>query len=276
MTPTLKQIFSLFSNGKFEETAQAIKGLVSSNADICSQHVTLANMIMLGAGWQYVNKLLPPKTNFFFESGWLQSLISSRPVNQNGDAIPWFTYPCIDFLDGLNKTNWTVFEWGSGNSTVWWSKHVKQVVAVEDNEEWFAEVKKQISTNVDYSCCKDDSYYKRIKQFPDNYFDVIVIDGSYRNECAIESINKISKEGLIIFDNADGVDFKKAQILFMEKEFYRIDFWGLIPSYAYKNCTSIFSKSPAIFKPQSLQMDLSSSTGISCFQAIDRARLSNR
>jgi len=66
----------MYSQGKFEETAQLVKRLVASNADLCSMQVTLANMLITGAGWQYINKLLPPKTNYFFESGWLQSLVS--------------------------------------------------------------------------------------------------------------------------------------------------------------------------------------------------------
>jgi hypothetical protein len=227
-------------------------------------------MMIVGAGWQYINKLLPTNTNFFFESGWLQSLISSRPVNQYGEAIPWFTYPAIDFLDGFNKENWAVFEWGSGNSTIWWSKHVKKVIAVEDDTEWYNEVKNKISSNVEYSCCVNNEYYEKIREFDDGCFDVIVIDGAYRNECAAESINKINKDGLIIFDNSDGVDFKEAQLLFMENDFFRVDFWGLIPSYAYKNCTSIFSKSTNIFKPSWLQMNLKPSSGVSCFQAMDK------
>ena len=165
MTTQIQQIFSFFSQGKLEETAQLVKRLVKSNADLCSMQVTLANMIITGAGWQYINKLLPPKTNFFFESGWLQSLISARPVNQDGEAIPWITYPAIDFLDGLNKSEWTVFEWGSGNSTIWWSKHVSKVIAVEDNDSWFNEVKKQIASNVEYSCCKDKYYFEKIREF---------------------------------------------------------------------------------------------------------------
>jgi len=172
-------------------------------------------------------------------------------------------------LDGLNKTEWVVFEWGSGNSTIWWSKNVSKVIAVEDNDVWFEEVAKQIAPNVEYFCCKDVSYFEKIRQYPDNYFDVVVIDGAFRNECAIESINKVKNEGIIIFDNSDGADFRNAQLLFMEKNLYRIDFWGLIPSYAYKNCTSFYSKCSEIFRPKYLQMNLSSSTGQSCFQAMD-------
>src|SRR4051812_14883663 len=47
--------------------------------------------------------------------------------------IPWFSYAAIDFLDAALRTNMTVFEYGSGGSTLFFAKRAKSVFTVEDN-----------------------------------------------------------------------------------------------------------------------------------------------
>ena len=88
----------------------------------------------------------------------------------------------------------TMMEWGSGGSTIEFSKKVKKYYSVEHNWEWYNEVKNAIPSNVSL-------YYKQNKELPDNYsqaeyqhygeyldvvyeigemFDVVLIDGRAR------------------------------------------------------------------------------------------------
>lgn len=266
----IQTVYDLVKAGRLEESALAIKQTIQSGESIAGHNISMANILIAAGNWPYVNALLPKNTNFFNESGWLLSLLNNRPLNSEGLPIPWFTYPAIDFLDGVVSKDWTVFEWGSGNSTLWWAQNVSQVCAVEDNEAWFNEIKSQIPLNVDYTYKNGPDYYQEIRKYSNKYFDIIVIDGSLRNECALEAASKIKDEGIIIFDNSDSAESVKSQQYFIDNNFYRIDFWGLIPSYAYKNCTSLFSKSPDFIRAKHLQSKMKLSTGISCFQAMDQ------
>merc|ERR1711966_531323 len=44
------------------------------------------------------------------------------PHNPQGEPLPLFSYPCIEYLDHLNLSSATVLEFGAGYSTFWWAK----------------------------------------------------------------------------------------------------------------------------------------------------------
>ena len=47
------------------------------------------------------------------------SMEKSLPVDGAGNAIPLYTYPSIDYLEQLDFSESSVFEYGSGMSTLW-------------------------------------------------------------------------------------------------------------------------------------------------------------
>ncbi|PZS10133.1 MAG: FkbM family methyltransferase, partial [Chloroflexi bacterium] len=63
--------------------------------------------------------------------GWQRSVRTGLPVGPDGEAIPWFSYPALAWLDAVVTGSERVFEFGSGNSTVWFSRRVAEVVSVE-------------------------------------------------------------------------------------------------------------------------------------------------
>jgi hypothetical protein len=73
---------------------------------------------------------------------------------------PWYTRNFLAELITWDISDWKVFEYGSGNSTLWWRKNVRQVHAVDTNKEWAGKV---------------DSIYERDKdkfvQYPMNLID---------------------------------------------------------------------------------------------------------
>ncbi|MEO5647024.1 MAG: hypothetical protein ABIQ56_01610, partial [Chitinophagaceae bacterium] len=49
--------------------------------------------------------------------GWSKALETGKCIDKNGNPIPWFSYPAIDFLSQLNIFDKEVFEYGCGFST---------------------------------------------------------------------------------------------------------------------------------------------------------------
>ncbi|MFT5892198.1 MAG: hypothetical protein ACI9Y7_002308, partial [Dokdonia sp.] len=91
-------------------------------------------------------KYLKPK-------GWILSRFLYQPVNENGKPIPWLTYSSIHFItQKLANTSFSVFEYGSGNSTLWFSERVASIISVEHSLEFYDIIKKKIQskTNVTY------------------------------------------------------------------------------------------------------------------------------
>lgn len=61
--------------------------------------------------------------NFYilaFEYGQFKTIKNWECVDKDGNPIPWYTYPAIEFLNSLDFSSKNVFEYGTGNSTLWW------------------------------------------------------------------------------------------------------------------------------------------------------------
>lgn len=70
------------------------------------------------------------------------------PLNQNFCAIPWYTYPAIEFLENKIDKNWKIFEFGSGQSTLWWAERVTEVISLESDQNWFSYIQGNMPSNV--------------------------------------------------------------------------------------------------------------------------------
>ena len=53
---------------------------------------------------------------------------------------PWLTSNAVSFLSCYICSSDVGLEWGSGRSTIWFAKKVKQLTSIETNEVWFNSV----------------------------------------------------------------------------------------------------------------------------------------
>jgi hypothetical protein len=265
---TVDEINAKLRNGQIREAAKLIAAGVSQKIDFCGGHVTYANVLLATAPWAEITALLPAGTNSLTSSGWVNSLLSGRPVDAQGNAIPWFTYPAIEFLEAVVRKDWRVFEWGSGNSTIWWSKNCASVTAVENNASWATEVRPKLSKNAQVLLHEEKEEYVNAI-IGDAVYDVVVVDGEHRNECAYACVPFLSASGIIVYDNSDRIEYDHSIAHLESLGFHRMDFWGLIPSYVYRNCTSIFYRDPASLRHSTLPSQHISTLGRSCEQSIE-------
>ncbi|NHE56246.1 class I SAM-dependent methyltransferase [Cyclobacterium plantarum] len=146
--------------------------------------------------------------------------------------LPWITIEGINFLEKeILNPYMNVFEYGSGGSTLFFSKKVKTVFSVEHNLEWFTILRSKLESksigNVNLilyepiPVMKDDyivyktrhekryfgynffDYVHSIDQFSDGFFDIIMIDGRSRIRCLNVVLNKLKIGGFLVFDNSD-------------------------------------------------------------------------
>ena len=107
------------------------------------------------------------------------------------------------FKKHLNKTH-RVLEWGSGLSTPQIAEQVDFLVSIEHNTEWYEKIKKNLSGRVKDNCkyllrppstsgggenFKGKNHYIDFKEYvdaplDDGPFDIILIDGRARVDCA--------------------------------------------------------------------------------------------
>ena len=176
------------------------------------------------------------------EIGWVRSRTQYSAIDSAGNPVPWYTYPAISFLARCIKPHFTVFEFGTGNSTLWWASRVKSVISVEHDKKWAEAMKPQIPSNVVYSWFphKNSDAYSRSIQATGQLFDVIVVDGKDRYNCTVNSLQSLAPSGVFVWDNAEVPHYQPLFDDLSRKGFRRLPFVGNGPIAARTWETSIF------------------------------------
>jgi hypothetical protein len=269
MQNAIEQILAEIQAGRFREAGSIIERSIRENPqELVPYRRNLANWLVLAANWPLVSQLLLPGTNFFVESGWLESLWQEKPVSKDGAPIPWYSYPAIEFIEPRIEPGFRVFEYGSGWSTLWWAGRVESVFAVEHDAQWFDSVQTQLPANARVTLRKDADGYIGELDACGGDFDVVVIDGEHRNQCARAAAARLKPSGAILFDNSDRLSFSDGVRYLSDAGWLRIDFFGLGPSYPYKTCTSLFFRDTCWLSGAPIPAEQSTSIGPSCSQAI--------
>jgi len=186
------------------------------------------------------------------EYGHYNTIRNWKCVDKTNNKIPWYTYPAIEYLNSLDFSQKSVFEYGSGFSSIYWGRKAKDVISVEHDRIWMEKIKPESGTNQTVLLKKDDTEYEKAITETGKVFDVIVIDGLRRPECARDIdkyLNHQSSEGfMIILDNSDWYK-NTAKYLKEELNLIEVDFHGFGPINATTWTTSIFLSRNFDFKP---------------------------
>jgi hypothetical protein len=140
--------------------------------------------------------------------GHLRSVAAGASIDNDGQPVPWFTYPAIEFLGRLDLSDKTVFEYGCGNSTRYWARRAKAVVSVEHVPGFHALIAPQLPRNCELTLRSPAAVYinalaESNRQQGGGGFDIIVIDGHSRVRCAEHAADHLAPGGMIILDNSD-------------------------------------------------------------------------
>jgi hypothetical protein len=176
-------------------------------------------------------------------SGWVRSLEESKPVDASGQPLPWYTYACVSFLDARLPSDLLVFEFGAGNSTLWWLERCRQLTSVEHDREWFDYLSRSFAgkptTLLLREHTEEPSYANAVAEF-DEPFDVIVVDGRNRVQCALNGIERLTGRGVLIWDDVDRPRYDDGVRQLLERGFRKLDFHGLAPVSPRARTTAIF------------------------------------
>ena len=171
--------------------------------------------------------------------GQFKSIRKNEAILKDGSSIPWYTYPAIEYLNAIDFSGKSVFEFGSGNSSLFWASRAKSIVSVEDNEQWFNKVKESLGKNQKLVLRPSKAEYANVIHEFDEIYDVVVIDGNHRPECARACLEHVHEHGIVVLDNSDWY-YKTAKYIRDTTGFIQIDFYGFGPINHYTWTTSIF------------------------------------
>jgi len=126
---------------------------------------------------------------------------------------PWLTKEVNELLGCWIRKSDIGFEWGSGSSTYWFAQKAKFITSIEHNPEWHKIVNKKITDKSIAHKVKlnllpeqktppqEEEYVQIIKKIKDNTLDFCLVDGILRDQCALASLQKIKKGGILVIDD---------------------------------------------------------------------------
>lgn len=197
---------------------------------------------------------LGPYSLFFAGSlrndGWFRSVREVSSVDAEGKPIPWITYPAIEFLRRRVKPEMNVFEYGCGNSTLWWAGLVREVVAIEHDRAWFEKMVSNPNLPPHVKLLHVDlegEGYPTAIIGHNKLFEIVVVDGRDRVECVKNCVEALTPTGVIILDNSDREQYSQAVDFLLDCGFRKLEFVGLCPIVSVKSETSIFYKTGNTF-----------------------------
>jgi len=145
--------------------------------------------------------------------------------------VPWWTYPAIKEVAAFlaRRRNPTVFEYGSGASTLWLAKRAARVLSVEHDPKWYTKVLNASSnfSNIELMQKHPDDVFKdgylserlpgkSFEQYVNaihltqQRFDLIIIDGRARVACLKHCTQHLKPGGLIVLDNSNRKRYQHA------------------------------------------------------------------
>lgn len=159
------------------------------------------------------------------------------PVDPEGEPLPWYTYPAIDFLEPRIKSDFRVFEYGSGNSSLWYSDRAGEVVSIEDSEDWAREMEDRAPSNLEMI------FQPAVEHYPNEIadqgmFDIVVIDGSVRTDCLKPARDALNEQGVIILDDFERWEREDWEVL-KKDGFHYLPFFGPKSQRLTESCTAI-------------------------------------
>lgn len=181
---------------------------------------------------------------YLAEIGWFVAYKNKSSVDGNNQAIPWFTYSFIDFMQERLNKNQHVFEFGSGNSTRYFAQKCASITSIEHDKEWYEVGLKDKPQNADiqyYPLNKDGDYCRAVSQGAMKY-DIIIVDGRDRVNCCKNSLQALNEFGVIVLDDSERDKYNEARIFLLNAGLKELSFSGISPGFFYRKATSVFYK----------------------------------
>lgn len=140
--------------------------------------------------------------------------------------IPWWTYDAADAVAARLPPGATVFEYGSGGSTLWLEDRGARVTSVEHHPKWYERMVAAVGPSTVVQLAEPsptgtrrsevvargffDGYIDTIAGFDDGSFDLVIVDGRCRVACAAAAAPKVRAGGMLLLDDTERDRYRPA------------------------------------------------------------------
>ena len=163
-----------------------------------------------------------------------------------GERAPKYTLSCIEYLEALDLRGMSVFEYGAGGSTLWWSQRVRSVTSVDTNQDWVDSLEHETPESVKLMLRSEAAAPWSIAEEAEENgggFDIVLIDGAFsRYESALatlgsdgredadtaDQVARLAQGGFVLLDDADWYP-RTSRLLRERGDLIQVDFHGPKP-----------------------------------------------
>jgi hypothetical protein len=182
-----------------------------------------------------------------------------KGANPLADQKPWMTFAASAWLDSHLQAGMRVFEWGVGGSTLLLIQRGADLVSVEHDESWAERTREEIgarklasewtpkvvepepnrsssvdasdpdlyrSTDQRYCGYTFRAYASAIDAYPDESFDLVIVDGRARPSCVAHGQQKVKPGGWLLLDDAERPHYQRAANRLARERWMRRDYPG--------------------------------------------------
>jgi len=210
---------------------------------------------------------------YLTQTGWIESKNANQSVRR-GNFVPWTSYAFTHWIEKKNLTEYSILEFGSGASTIYWSTKFRNVYSIESDVDWLAQLTKASEPlrNVEvFSLLNDkpqsgvDNSFQELRQtfeqdlrlFPELDFrfnsinlklilehvsksQYFFVDGGPRNLYMQILADTVNESAVIFVDNSDQYYTLIGRESLIKRGFKEIEFNSLGPLNHSAFSTSVF------------------------------------
>ena len=193
----------------------------------------------------FYRALIKDERSYLVVSGWKEGLKRGYPSKPNGSPIPWMNFPVISFLEDRLQKDFTVFEYGSGYSTLFYAERVKFIRTIEYNKDWYKLIKERLPANAEIHFVEKDvdGEYCRSINSTDEKYDVVVIDGRDRVNCLKQAVKKLTERGVLLLDDSQREKYEEGLKFAIKNGYSTLKFEGISSQAINLVSTTIIYKS---------------------------------
>lgn len=167
--------------------------------------------------------------------------LRNRSDTTMSTRAPWWPRAAITGVGEALPPAGMVFEFGGGGSTLWLHDLGARVICVEHDREWFESLSGRLPADVEMVLREPttsgtvgsevapgsyfDAYVAEIDRWPDQSFDLVIVDGRARVRCGLAARSKVKRGGLLLLDDSDRPRYRELVDALIGWE--RTDYTGL-------------------------------------------------
>ena len=137
--------------------------------------------------------------------------------------MPWLGFSAVHCIEQLLQPQWSLLEFGSGMSTIWFARRVARIVSIETDAEWHGRVKallrnRGLSDRVE--CRLVPATLEGLSSTLPQGFDFALVDGTSRDVATGLALSVVKPGGYIYLDNSDvpWPDYRSAREQLLEAQ----------------------------------------------------------